>query len=302
MRHLDILIAAPSPPKGLANWGDYHFARELQLALHRLGVTSRLLHRNTHAHVPTPGADSDLLVLRGKFTPGSDWLRASGYGLKAAWIISWPLSPSRAELVEYDLLLVASEQDRPRLEALSGRPTRTLLQASAFAHRRWPRQAAGGVLFVGNCRGVERPIVAQFSRAEVPLELIGMGWETVGLTARAPTIANTALPSLYGSALAVLNDHHGDMAAFGYLNNRVFDVLACGVPVITDAAPGCPMELEPAVVRLLSDEAPSDALQRAQALREDGRLMERVAWEVEARHSFDVRALSLMEALDLERS
>ena len=94
-----------------------------------------------------------------------------------------------------------------------------------------------------------RPIVAGFSKAGLPMELIGAGWEQLGLQAEATSIANQQLPARYRRALAVLNDHHQAMADYGYLNNRVFDVLACGVPVITDAAPGCPPELEPAVIR-----------------------------------------------------
>jgi len=298
--HLDLLIAAPADPRGLAGWGDYHYARDLQLALHRRGLSSRLLFRDTHdQELPAP-AGSDLLVLRGKFAPNAAWLRRAPYRRKLAWIISWPLDPTAEELADYDHLLVASAQDRPRLAALSGRPAHTLLQATAFGPGAGPQEAQAGLLFVGNCRGVERPIVAAFSRAGAPLELIGEGWEAVGLTARASTIANGALPGRYGRALAVLNDHHGAMAAYGYLNNRVFDALACGVPVITDVAPGCPPELEPGVIRHPPGSDAQATLERARELRDNRQQLAAVAAAVAERHSFDARAGELLRVLELE--
>jgi hypothetical protein len=300
VRHLDLLIAAPSDPERLVGWGDYHFARELQLALHVRGVSTRLLHRDTHALVPPAPPGSSLLVLRGKFAPGADWLRAAPYRRKAVWIISWPLDPTPAELADYDVVLVASEQDRPRLARLSGRPAHTLLQATGLGERARPRPGRGGLLFVGNCRGVERPIVAAFSRAGVPVELIGEGWDSMGLQAEAASVANDELPLRYGEALAVLNDHHGAMAAYGYLNNRLFDVLACGVPVITDVAPGCPPELEAAVIRLGPGDDPRQALARARELRGQSAKLAAVAGEVRDRHSFGARAEKLLRVLEAE--
>ena len=302
MRHLDLLIAAPADPDGLAGWGDYHYARDLQLALHRLGLSSRLLFRYTHDLVPPAPAGSDLLVLRGKFAPNAAWLRQAPYRRKLAWIISWPLDPTPEELADYDRLLVASAQDRPRLAALSGRHAHTLLQATAFGSGAGPQAARSGLLFVGNCRGVERPIVAAFSRAGAPLELIGEGWEAVGLTAGAPAIANEALPGRYGQALAVLNDHHGAMAAYGYLNNRVFDALACGVPVITDVAPGCPPELESGVIRHPPGSDAEASLARARELRGDQPRLAAVAAAVAERHSFDARAAELLTVLELDEN
>lgn len=298
MRHIDLLIAAPSDPEGLVWWGDYHFARELQLALHRLGVGSRLLFRDTYMEEPQPAQQSALLVLRGKFAPDRRWLQAARHSRKVAWIISWPLSPGAEELGGYDQLLVASAQDRPRLAAIAGRPAHTLLQASGFGSRALPRQPRTGLLFVGNYLGSERPVVNDFLRTGLPLELIGRGWQELGMEPSAAGLANEALPRRYGAALAVLNDHHRPMARYGYLNNRVFDVLACGVPVITDVAPGCPAELEPAVIRHQEGDDPHRTLERAQALRRDVALMGQVAEAVRERHSFEARAKTLLRILD----
>lgn len=45
---------------------------------------------------------------------------------------------------------------------------------------------------------------------------------------------NESLAELYASATVVLNDHRPDMAAKGFMSNRVFDVLASGAALVTD--------------------------------------------------------------------
>jgi hypothetical protein len=297
MRHVDLLIAAPADPAAHAGWGDVHFARGLQLGLQRLGWETRLLYRDNLLNSPPPPPGSGLLVLRGKFAPPAAWLAHQPYGWKALWLISWPLNPSAIELAGYDLLFVASSQDRPRIARLSGRPTTTLLQATDFWHYGDPDPAAGGLLFVGNTRGTSRPIVQAFSQAGVPLELIGEGWDRLGIHAAATSIANRELPHRYRRALAVLNDHHQAMADYGYLNNRMFDVLACAVPVITDVAPGCPAELEAAVVCHPVGGDPTSSLERAMAVRGQASLLSEVARQVREHHSFEARARQLTEQL-----
>lgn len=297
MRHLDLLIAAPSDPAVHVNWGDLHFARNLQLALAARGVGSRLLFRDTHRHLPPPPAGSGLLVLRGKFAPPLPWLISQPYGCRALWLISWPLDPSAEELRCYDRLFVASAQDRARVARLSGRPTSTLLQATAFSSHAAAPPPRCGLLFVGNTRGVLRPVVQHFAAARLPLELIGDGWQAVGLEARARGVANAELPQLYRQALAVLNDHSPAMAAYGYLNNRVFDVLACGIPVITDVAPGCPPGISAGVVRTGSGIDASTALRQAQELRANQPLMQAIAREVRCHHTFAERANTIIDAM-----
>ncbi len=297
MGHLDLLIAAPSDPEAHASWGDVHFARGLQLGLQQLGVTSRLLYRDNHGKAPPPPPGSSLLVLRGKYAPPASWLARQAYARKALWLISWPLDPTPAELAAYDRLFVASTQDTPRIARLSGRPASPLLQATGFWHVGRPAPASGGLLFVGNTRGVSRPIVRAFHRAGLPLELIGAGWEELGLQPEASSIANHQLPARYRRALAVLNDHHQAMADYGYLNNRVFDVLACAVPVITDVVPGCPPDLEAAVVRHPDGADPRASLEQARALRAQPLLLSRVARCVRQQHSFVARARQLLAGL-----
>jgi hypothetical protein len=297
MRHVDLLIAAPADPVAHAGWGDVHFARGLQLGLQTLGVSSRLLYRDSHQGCPPPPAGSALVVLRGKYAPAPSWLVRQPHRCKALWLISWPLNPTPAELAAYDRLFVASAQDTPRIARLSGRPTSTLLQATGFQHGGTPEPGSGGLLFVGNTRGVCRPLVQSFHQAGLPLELIGAGWEELGLEAEASSIANQELPKRYRRALAVLNDHHQAMADYGYLNNRLFDVLACAVPVITDMARGCPPELAEAVVPHAGGADARASLEQAVEIRARPTLLNQVARRVREAHSFEVRARALLAEL-----
>ncbi|MGI8875726.1 MAG: glycosyltransferase family protein [Egibacteraceae bacterium] len=39
---------------------------------------------------------------------------------------------------------------------------------------------------------------------------------------------------MYSRSRGTLNDHWTDMKEFGFVNNRILDALACGLPVISD--------------------------------------------------------------------
>jgi hypothetical protein len=299
LRSLDLLIAAPSDPAGLAGWGDVAFAQSLQRALRGCGLATRLLFRDTYESATPPPAGTGLLLLRGKFRPRPEWLSQATYCTRLLWQISWPLDISAAELASYDRLFVASAQDRQRLAYLSGKPTHVLPQATDFRMAGAPRQPSRGLLFVGNTRGLVRPLVLGFGRSGLPLTLIGSGWEAYGLRAERQSISNHALPALYGESLAVLNDHHGAMRDFGYLNNRVFDVLACGVPVITDMAPGCPEALLPGIVVHGPDDDPQATLAEVMRRRSKPGLLQWVSGVVAREHSFQARAEALLAACGL---
>ncbi|MEB3266022.1 MAG: glycosyltransferase [Cyanobacteriota bacterium] len=294
MVSLDLLIAAPSDPATLNSWGDVHFARALQRGFQRLGVTTRLLFRDTYQTALPPAEDAVLLVLRGKMKPDLHWLVQSGYRHRLVWLISWPDDPSPSELACYDLGFSASHQDLERLRGLSRYAWHALPQATEFLLQGPPRPVRTGLLFVGNCRGGPRPMVELFDRAGLNLCLFGAGWTGAGYLSRGDQIANGALPGLYRRSLAVLNDHHPAMARLGYLSNRVFDVLACGVPVISDSIAGCPGELQDLVVIHTPDQDPLDTLAKVTHLRSDvDRLRDR-ALDVHRHHSFRCRAEEIL--------
>lgn len=293
------MLAAPSEPSELTNWGDYHFGRALIDALRAEGVDARMRFRDGSTGGGQAAIERrTLLVLRGKFRPSAAWLLSSGYGLRVLWVISWPLDLSQEELALYDLIFVASLQDQPRIAKLSGKTTLFLPQATGFKSFQSAPACDGKLLFIGNTRGLYRPIVQAFAEDDLPLSLIGKGWQEQGLCAEATSIANDRLPNRYRQALAVLNDHHGAMRDYGYMNNRIYDVLACGVPVISDMAPDCPDSLMPAVIlHRPGRDDPAKTFEAARTLRRQSSLLDSVARHVRQEHCFTARVRTLLQTL-----
>ena len=73
---------------------------------------------------------------------------------------------------------------------------------------------------------------------KLPLRMWGSGWDVILQghmdLIEAPMIENSLIPDLYRESRVALNDHWGDMIENQFINNRIFDVLACGLPVISD--------------------------------------------------------------------
>jgi hypothetical protein len=76
-------------------------------------------------------------------------------------------------------------------------------------------------------------------KAGVGVSLFGRQWNDVGLGSlvQSQFVENNKLPDVYRAARVSLNDHWIDMKHFGFINNRIFDCLACGSPIISDSFP-----------------------------------------------------------------
>jgi hypothetical protein len=284
-------IAAGAAPVG-RRWGDWHFARSLADALGRLGQWVEVDHPETRGRA-TRGECDVVLVLR-----GLERVAPAPGATSLLWVISHPGDVTPAELAAHDVAFAASTTwaarhgVAPLLQCTD--TTRFHPGASTGGPGRAPGD--GRVLFVGNARGGMRPVVAAAREAGVPLEVIGTGWAEHGVAAVADRIANADLPAAYASAGVVLNDHHSDMAAEGFVSNRVLDVLAVGGRLLTDPVAGLdevlgvtlPTWRTPADLARLTT-PPYDAWPGA-----DVRLA--LAERVVAEHSFDARARTLLDA------
>lgn len=293
---LVITTAAPSP-KVAARWGDWHLAEGLAGGLRRLGHGVRL--QTADQADALAGRSCDVhLVVRGlravRRTPGQRHV---------LWIVSHPESIDDDELQAADLVLVASPAFAEHLRTRTDTPVEVLLQATD--HRRFrplPVDPAHrhDVTIVAKTREAPRPVVADAVEAGLRPSIYGSGWD--GLVDPALLVAdhvdNADLPAVYASAGVVLNDHWRTMQAWGFVSNRLFDVLACGTPVISDPVAGIDELFEGAVatyegskhLRALVDAVLADPV-AARARAAAGRTV------VLAHHTFDHRAAELLAAL-----
>jgi hypothetical protein len=291
-----VTLAAPSA-KVAERWGDWHVAQALAGSLRRLGQEVRVQTANQSDHLAGRSCDVHV-VLRGmqpvRRTPGQHHV---------LWIISHPEAVDDEELDAADLVLVASPRFAGHIRRRTSSPVEVLLQATD--HRRFtPRLPDPAhrhdVTVVAKTRDVLRPVVADALAAGLRPRIYGGGWGQLvdpDLVV-ADNIDNEMLPVVYSSAGVVLNDHWRTMRAWGFVSNRLFDVLACGTPVISDPVEGLerlfdgavleyhtPTDLRALVDGVLAD--PEDARRRA----ERGRRL------LLAKHTFDHRARQLLDCL-----
>lgn len=231
------VIKCPAPEGEMkVRWGDYHFALSLKKYLERQHCYVMIDMREdwgceTEADV--------VLVLRGCHFYRPD--RRNKKCLYIMWNISHPDMVSSEEYLLYDVVCVGSKYYADKLNKEVSVPVIPLLQctdtevfypADQSCDKRW------NYIFIGNSRGVARNCVMWAIEEGLPLRMWGSGWNTILRDHmdlfEAPTIENSMIPELYRSAKVTLNDHWKDMIQNQFINNRIFDSLACGLPIISD--------------------------------------------------------------------
>jgi O-antigen biosynthesis protein len=285
-----IKIAAPYHER--QEWGDFHFAESLKAALERLGHEVVIDFRGRWSDRP-PARDDVVIVLRGL----TRYVPHPGH-INILWNISHPDQVSYEEYEAYDIIYVASLSYRAFLANVISKAVATLLQATD-AHRFQPARArnestgaANEILFVGNSRKEYRPIVRWAIESGFTLSIYGTRWSDFvpRHLIKGESIDNKALSGAYAAAKVVLNDHWESMREYGFVSNRIFDVLASGGRLVSDAMPSIghlfggavtqvrgPAELKVALNAVLTAEAPSEE-------------RERIAAHVLEHHSLDARA------------
>lgn len=232
------VIKCPSPEgSSKVRWGDYHFCVALKKYLDRLGIYTVLDCREDW------GCEIDadvVLVLRGKNFYHPD--RRNKKTLYIMWNISHPDMLTKEEYQLYDVICVASRKYAKELSEQLTVPVLPLLQCTdtelfcpCESH---DRNYEHDYIFVGNTREIVRTCVLWSFEKKLPIHIFGDGWKKMFPQYKnavlAESIENDELPKLYRSSRVTLNDHWKDMLEKGFVNNRIFDALACGLPVISD--------------------------------------------------------------------
>lgn len=291
--NIAIKMFAPWPDREA--WGDFHYAESLAEALRRQGHSVRIDFRGDWYKHPV-STDDVAIVLR-----GLEGYKPRPTQLNIFWGISHPDTVTPEEYDGYQGIFVASRSYAELLGALLSRDVRTLWQCTDTTRFFPPEAGEGGKvdpargIFIGNSRREYRQIVKWAVEADLPLDVIGQDWEsylpeTSILAINAP---NTELASYYGGAAFVLNDHWESMRDFGYVSNRVFDVLAAGGQLISDRLPSIEALFGDAVVSVDSADALREAVGDG-AMQRSGSERRALAEAVQDAHSFDRRATSLI--------
>ncbi|WP_448059156.1 glycosyltransferase [Cellulomonas hominis] len=219
-------------------WGDTHFASALAAALREAGQDVVTYRHGAH-DVKAVAFDDVSLAIR-----GLDRVRPVPGKLNILWIISHPERVTEDELRDFDLVYAASGLWASKTSETTGVAIRTLLQATDV-NRFNTEKVAGApivdVVFVGgNHVGRDRLAVTRALDSGVSLAVYGPGWE-----GKIPEesyagryVDNRQLADVYRSGQYVLADHWSDMAADGFIQNRLFDAVAAGCQVISDEVDG----------------------------------------------------------------
>jgi glycosyltransferase involved in cell wall biosynthesis len=227
-----ITTAVPSA-RIAGRWGDWHLAEALARSLRGLGQDVVVQTHDQADSLAARSRDVHLVV------HGLAPVRRTAGQRHVVWVVSHPESFDAGECDAADLVVVASSRFAEHLRARSSTPVEVLLQATDVDRFR-PRAPAPehqhAVTVVAKTRNVLRQVVADALAAGIRPAIYGGGWEHLvdPSLVMADHVDNDELPVVYSSAGVVLNDHWDTMGAWGFVSNRIFDVLACGTPIISD--------------------------------------------------------------------
>lgn len=156
------------------------------------------------------------------------------------WIYGHPDMLTDLELLHYDHLFCYSSLFQKELQR-RGYSSELMIGATGKLPAT-VQKARYPATFVGNARagGGSRPAVDALLESGEDFRVWGKGWE--GKLSRKNLAGSyfdyAQLNELYASSEFVLNDHHPDMARWGFVSFRIYDALASGGFVVSDRNPG----------------------------------------------------------------
>jgi len=293
---IDLAIGPPDQRRA-DTWGDYHYGRAMQRALQRRGHPTRVRFRTQWSSGAARHADAVVHVVGLRERP------ADPAQVNVLWVISHPTLITDAQVAANDLVYAASDRFASDLADRTGRRIGILHQA-ADPERFRPMDGgpAHQVLIVAGRRSERRPTVDELTPTPYDLAVYGHGWTADELAPhhhRGDHIANDQLAAYYAAADIVLNDHWADMAAWGFMTNRLYDAAASGAFVLSDHLDEIEAEFDGGIATYR--DGPDLRRQVARYLADpDARaaMARRAREAVLAAHTFDHRAATLLTDLE----
>ncbi len=242
--HLKIAIKIPAPFDNRNEWGDFHYAESLKQALEAQGHHVELDFYGQWYKRPAL-KDDVIIVLRGLHA----YQTVKG-PINILWNISHPDQVSYNEYERYDYVFVPSYSYADFLAQIINVPVIPLLQCtdiSRFFYNKNIVSIVDGLvqkkrnktLFVGNSRNEYREIVKLAIEADLDVDVYGTRWQQFipKKYIKAENVANDHLAQYYSNYGVVLNDHWESMKVYGFMSNRIFDVLGSGGQLVSDFIP-----------------------------------------------------------------
>ncbi len=276
-------------------WGDTHFGRDVQCQFERRGHPALLAVFEERALAVATRCDIAIHIfgVRAPETrPGQ---------VRLLWVISHPDRVTSELCSGYDAIFVASDPFLEHLRMRTKVPLYPLHQATdPDRFRPDPTGPAHELLFVGNSRGVHRPIIDDLAGTTHDLAVYGGDWNAALVDPRhlrGEWIPNDELARYYSSASIVLNDHWQDMRDEGFISNRIYDALASGAFIISDEVDGMDREFDDGLVTYRRREELLTTIDRYLADPAARRaIAERGRTAVLTRHTFAHRVASILGA------
>ncbi|MFH5824245.1 glycosyltransferase [Georgenia sp. AZ-5] len=283
---------------GGSRWGDVFFAADLAEALERHGE-SVVIDRFGAFDRPTNYLDDVSLIIRGLHPsypqPGR---------VNLIWVISRPDLVTKEELEGFDVVFGASPKWCTYVREHWGIDAIFLPQATNPARFNPARRAESEThfdrIFIGGPRKpVGRRIVADCIAAGMRVDVIGPRWANFVPEnwVASKFVSNDEVASVYAAADVVLNDHFEDMAEWGFVNNRLYDAVASGARVLSDAVEQVDEIFGGAVQTYRSVEELRDILADPDAHFPDHASMSELSAMVREQHNFDRRAEAILQAM-----
>ena len=301
------VIKCPAPEgEKKVRWGDYAYAVALKRYLDRMGMYTIIdLHEDWDCEV---NADV-VLVLRGREFYRPD--RRNSKCTYIMWNISHPEMVTEEEYKLYDIICVGSLHYAKELQQKLDIPVYPLLQCTDtelfYPDTEAEKNRGGDYLFIGNSRGVARPCVLWAAREKLPLKIWGAGWKAMlgpdKTMVQEVFIENSQIQALYRSARVTLNDHWKDMLDYQFVNNRIFDALACGLPVISDCCDELREIFPDAVLYYSNKEEFDQCVKEIETHYDEVKARVDAQWPmIKEKYSFEARARELVEMVENYRN